>query len=1495
MVNCNVLTFLLIIVYLHHAAGEVYYIIPNSNSSANCTTPCLTLSQFAATSGLYLKANTTLVFVQGQHYLNSRLTISSGTCFSMTTAGAESSVTCADNSQMVFNDYDVITITNLDFIECGDNRVQNVKKFMLHGSGFNGARDSGTALELISASVFVFSSTFVSNRKGKLKNVRYPWDEFENDLVGGAIIVTQSKIEILQSYFENNGAKVGGAIFAEQQSTVNITNSTFRQQSVSGGAGVLFADESNVSIDRSVFINNEATYGGAVMYSQRSNINISESQFEHNFVNSRGGVFVFRQCNITIESSNFTSNQLTTSIASSSEAGVMFTDTCMLTIKGSRFSENSALWAGVLESYYSFITMTGNIFDGNTAGWAGGITKISDSRAEIKANYFSNNVAYNRGGALYFAGSNITLETSQFRSNVALNWGGAIDSRDSYIIIKMSTFDNNTSQNLGGALDFYNDTVTLIDDTFTNNNAPTGSVVYASYNSSIYQCNSLLVFNNSAESYGTVYLIDSHFNQHHSGNATLSYNVGSLMLFNSNITISGYLKSSWNNQPLQNGKAHYQEGGAITLFQSNAFFDGSLHLEHNCADNGGAIFSIGSKLYVNGNVTIAHNFALTNGGGCFLSNSELNCQRTSMFLLLFNTASSKGGGLHADSSSIKTTYATVSPFNATYIGTRLNFTQNLAKMGGGLSIEANARLYSMKHNYVYSRPLDDTNTTIFVNNCADYGGAVFVDDYTNTGTCSTLPAPDCFFQVLAIYDYSDERITIQSLSFLNNTAYISGSTLYGGLLDRCAVSQFAEVRKKHSPGQPDSYSGNGITYFKDVSNTTNATISSQPVQVCLCNSELSEHDCTRINIGHEEVKKGELFTLSLVAVDQVGHPVNATIQTSLAFTASGLGVGQLMRNISSTCTNLTFNVYSPHSSEELELYASDGPCKDANLSKRTVEIKFLPCNCPIGFEILGEHERNCTCVCNKAISEYVKKCDSNTENIVKEPQSSVWISYMSSTKATGYLIYSHCPFDYCNVFSPPIDLNKADGADAQCAFNRSSLLCGSCQRELSLSLGTSHCLSCPSYWPALLVSITLAGVLVGIALVAILLIINMTVAVGTLNGLIFYANIVNANKSILLPFQKPNFATVFVSWLNLELGIETCYFPGMDAYSKTWLQLVFPAYVICLVIIIIVWSAYSTKLSNLLGKKNPVATLATLILLSYSKLLDVGFKSLSVGILNYPDNSTEMLWLPDATVKYLSGKHIPLFIAAVIILLAGMTYTALLFSWQWLLQITEHKLAFRRPLFQKLHLFMETYHTPYSPRQRYWPGLLLLIRAVLYLAAAINFTNDPHIALVAVNFTMCVLVVLKAFIGSRSKVHKEWPVDVLESFFFLQLLLFVTFSWFSLSNDINREALAYTFVSVAFLILVGILFFHAYRYTAMFSKVKDTKYFKVFYAKIKEANENNDDDFLTALDSPLNTTHHSRVPLLANEQHPTYSSAEVHGPHVHPVGPQQNYYTRETY
>ena len=163
---------------------------------------------------------------------------------------------------------------------------------------------------------------------------------------------------------------------------------------------------------------------------------------------------------------------------------------------------------------------------------------------------------------------------------------------------------------------------------------------------------------------------------------------------------------------------------------------------------------------------------------------------------------------------------------------------------------------------------------------------------------------------------------------------------------------------------------------------------------------------------------------------------------------------------------------------------------------------------------------------------------------------------------------------------------------------------------------------------------------------------NLTIAIGTLNGLIFYANIVAANQDIFFP--STSFVTVFVSWLNLELGLNTCFFDGMDFYWKTWIQLAFLTYILLLVVLVIITSECSIKFAQIVGKRNPLATFDTLILLSYIKFLHTIILAFSFATLDYPDDSHPVVWWPDATVDYFSGKHIVLWVVVAIIFVAGI-------------------------------------------------------------------------------------------------------------------------------------------------------------------------------------------------------------------------------------------------
>ena len=429
-----------------------------------------------------------------------------------------------------------------------------------------------------------------------------------------------------------------------------------------------------------------------------------------------------------------------------------------------------------------------------------------------------------------------------------------------------------------------------------------------------------------------------------------------------------------------------------------------------------------------------------------------------------------------------------------------------------------------------------------------YGGAIYVADDTNSGACSS--DSECFIQTLAINLYSDSNNTygLVNILFSGNTASEKGANLFGGLLDRCTLSQFAELYIK----QRIYY--RGVNYLGNISNITAIdTISSLPVRICFCKSENeSDHepDCS-YQPPTFKVKKGGALTVPLVAVDQVNHSVAASIISSLSSQDGGFSEGQKGQSAGRYCSNVIFNVFSPHNSETINLYA-DGLCGSSRLSTRHLYIEFSECTCPIGFQPLASNTR-CECDCDSKLSHYITDCNSTTESLMRLNTNS-WITDVNTTDPPGYVIHPNCPFDYCRPLTENVsmNLNLLNGSDAQCAYNRSGILCGACREPLSLSLGSSRCLLCLSYWPAVFTIILVAAIIAGILLVTALLTLNMTVAVGLINGFIFYANIVAANSAVFFPSSEPSFPTVFVAWLNLDIGIDVCFLMHTPTLGFNW-------------------------------------------------------------------------------------------------------------------------------------------------------------------------------------------------------------------------------------------------------------------------------------------------------------------------------------------------------
>ena len=870
----------------------------------------------------------------------------------------------------------------------------------------------------------------------------------------------------------------------------------------------------------------------------------------------------------------------------------------------------------------------------------------------------------------------------------------------------------------------------------------------------------------------------------HAANSSFDNNMGSLYTFNSRLTFSGHVDfkncEESTSKSASKDIATYQEGGAITSFKSTIIFTGTCSLTRNRARRGGAILATDSTIIMDGNISIANNVALSgNGGGISLYQSILKIKR---HCYISHNSATQGGGIHAHSS-----YITV------YQPAVLRLNDNSAKYGGAMCLEVNPRLYLLKH---FQYPSDD-KLVFFTNNSASYGGAIFVADKTNLDAC--LSNRDCFIQVLT----DAPKIDLEShvnIVFNENTASDGGSSLFGGLLDRCIPSAFAEISRTLREGY------NGLTYLTNVSNLALNSTASLPIQVCFCTSD-GQPDCSYQPLPIR-VTKGMTFKVSLVAIDQVGNPLNADIISSLTLSEGGLGEGQHSQSIGNNCTDLTFNVFSPHYSETIMLFA-DGPCRNSAPSLRHLDVQFLNCTCPIGFEPSSNRPTVCECVCDSKLSPYIANCNRTTKLLLLKESTNAWISYTNYTDPPGYVIHPNCPTDHClpPTLNITINLHVANGADTQCAHNRTGVLCGSCWKHLSLSLGSSRCLPCYSHWPVNLVTIVLASAITGIMLVILLLVLNLTVAVGLINSFIFYANLVGVSSSIFFPSSEASFPTVVTAWLNLDIGIDVCFFDGLDAYSKVWLQLFFPAYIISLVVAIIVVSECSPRFAELIGKRDPVATLATLILLSYAKLLSTSIGSLSFAILDYPDGTRETVWLLDGNVKYFQGKHIALVIAALFIISVGLPYTFLLFFWQWYVCVPNGKMKRTRNTVTKLNAFVAIHHIPYSSKYRFWTGLLLLLRVILYVISAVTSSADPQTPLLATIIVTGSLLLIKSV--SREQLYKNNIVDIVETLLLFNLLILAAFSLYHFkSNSTEQAIVGYMSTITAMILLIGVVIYH---------------------------------------------------------------------------------------
>ena len=719
-------------------------------------------------------------------------------------------------------------------------------------------------------------------------------------------------------------------------------------------------------------------------------------------------------------------------------------------------------------------------------------------------------------------------------------------------------------------------------------------------------------------------------------------------------------------------------------------------------------------------------------------------------------------------------------------GANINFTNNSVIGSGGAMY-----LYS-SHFYVKS----GANITFANNTAVDRGGAIFIEPGISSEVRVSDPREHiyCFIQPQAgPMDY----INIVTISFDRNLAR-SGDDIYGTSLSDCVYSM------------PESLNINRL------STPSISSVSSNPLRVCLCDSD----GVPQCNVTHmyQNGYPGESFTVPAVLVgwDYSNASTTGVVYAEILSTNNPVNT-QLDSNSqnghvisgSKQCTNLSFSLFSSHTPQNTTIYVTAiqrntqyilaneytfqnciHPDEDCfHIAPVFFDVTLLPC--PPGFTL---KDKRCTC--------YLKHVLFESCNVMNGIGYFFWNKTAWVTINDQVIQYStYCPFEYCIITGKEINLQN--DYDSQCAFNRAGRLCGGCKENYSLAIGSSHCIHCPNNNNlALLIFFVAAGFL----LVFFISAFNLTVTQGMINGLIFYANIVWAYQGLLFPQQLNANANVinlmafektFIAWLNLDFGIETCFFNGLNALLKTWLQYVFPFYTAGLFFIGL---RYSSKLSKLFGSRS-VPTLATLLFLSYTKLLRTIITSFKLSRLtNYPNTSSQYVWSIDGTLDYGQFPHITLLIVAIAcLLILWLPYTMLLFLMQWLRRIPNYKIS---KWITRYKPVIDAYFAPLKDKHQYWFGVLLLSRGILLLVSSLTANINPAVSLFLLHGVATLLLCYMNF----KRVYKRKSVLILESVFLINLIVLTAGAMYYNDKESGEKVVLIGLsISIAFIKFCGIV------------------------------------------------------------------------------------------
>ena len=634
-----------------------------------------------------------------------------------------------------------------------------------------------------------------------------------------------------------------------------------------------------------------------------------------------------------------------------------------------------------------------------------------------------------------------------------------------------------------------------------------------------------------------------------------------------------------------------------------------------------------------------------------------------------------------------------------------------------------------------------------------------------------------------------------NMSFINNTAQIAGNAIYSQKLfeSNCYINTV-------------NHDKNINIYMKIFKYTSPTDVVSVGAYIVVCNKKLSYalYPGQLLQIPISVTDSNHTHTYSVLTVSVAERQDNRLKDIDWFFNDKQVTYTTIIKG-TANCTTINLTIHTTHLSKSnqrgLLLLSISNP-------NNITAVRITLNNCPPGFK-LNSSTGACGCLPNfeKNVNHYsnekVVKCSINDVSFTR-PYRYLWVG-LGNKSSIKYSVT--CPSGYCNIHRHHDILKLNDtgsfvtssstgDTEPLCYGSRTGDLCGKCSSNYSVVFGSTVCQLCHNkLWLVTSIIYILAGPLI----VFLLYTLKLTLATGTLNGIIFFAQVANARIAgyLKIPCSDCNsvsydfirFSSAFTSWLNLNLGFPVCFFNGMTEMHKAGLSLFFPVYLIFIIGFLVILSKCSSNVSNRLSKSS-VQVLVTVVHLSFTQLLQAilnVFKPAEIYIENESSYHIKTVWYYDGTTAYASTKHQWLMIiTSVVVGFILIPYMVVILFGKYLLRFDRSR-EYIRP-------FFEAIHAPYKANKWYWFAINQLFVLYVYIIDTLQGYKNLRFSLL---FELFLFLIIQVFVASQSCLlpFKNKLLNAVNIFFLLTIgTTFYTAIYFF--HDYPKEVAIYISVSI---------------------------------------------------------------------------------------------------